>query len=106
MTAAAGATGNPSPWPTDTIVGVTASGATEAKAALHPTPRKGKLVSAFLVGNSQIDTGLTPLATMRREAAAPVTVLSDKMCKLMEKRLLHLGFGNCEKGRIEPDLPP
>jgi hypothetical protein len=106
MAAAAGEAGNPSPRSTDTIVGVTAPGAAEAETALHPTPYKGKLVSALLVGNSQISTGFTPLGTMGKETATPMTVLGDKVGKFMKKRLLHFGFGNFAKSRIKPDLPP
>jgi hypothetical protein len=106
MGAAAGEACDSAPWPTDTIVGVSASGAVEAEAALHSMPYKGQLVRALLIGNSEIDTGLSPLGTMGRETATPMPVLGDEVCKLVEKRFIHLGFGNFLKSRIEPDLPP
>jgi len=82
-----------------------ASGATEAIAAFHSSTDEGELVGTLLVRNPEVNTGLTPLGTMRGKPAAPVTVLRNEVGEFMEEGLLHLGLRDLPQGGIEPDLP-
>jgi len=104
--AAAGEAGDSTTGSSDSLMGLAACGATEEVAALHPASSEWKLMSALLVGNSEIDAGLTPLETMGSNPAAAMAVLGDKVGQFVQEGLLHLGIGNFPQGGIEPDFLP
>jgi len=67
------------PGPANAGMALSATRTVEAVATLHPSTNKGKLVSALLVGNPEIDAGLTPLRTMGGQPATAMPVLGEKM---------------------------
>jgi len=84
VVAAAGETGDSTTGSSDSLMGLAASGATEAVAALHPAACEGELMSALFVGNSEIDACLTPLETMGSNPAGPMAVLGDKVGQFVQ----------------------
>ncbi len=79
VVAAAGEAGDSTTGSTDSLMGLAASGTTEAVPTLHPASSEGELMGALLVGNSEIDAGLTPLETMGSNPSAAMAVLRDKV---------------------------
>ena len=52
--------------------------------------RKRKRVAAFLISDSKVVAGFSPLASMRRDAFSTGAKLCKQMCQFMKKRALDL----------------
>jgi len=79
---------------------LSATGAKEQVAALHPAADKGELMGSLFIGNPKITAGLPPFRTMGGQPPTPMAILGQKMGQFMKQCVLDLDFRDIAKGRV------